>query len=132
MACVTACPSGVQYEKLIEATRAQVERRYTRSWSSRVLRRIIFALFPRPGRLRILCGPLWLYQRSGMQWLVRRSGLLKLLPESLRGMEAMLPAVRLGGGSSVPNRVPAQGAARGKVGLLLGCVQRVFFSHVNA
>jgi glycolate oxidase iron-sulfur subunit len=133
MACVTACPSGVQYEKLIEATRAQVERRYTRSLGSRVLRRIIFALFPRPGRLSFLCLPLWLYQRSGIQWLTRRSGLLKLLPEGFRGMESMLPVLRFGQWrSKMPKRIPAQGAERGKAALLLGCVQRVFFANVNA
>jgi glycolate oxidase iron-sulfur subunit len=133
MACVTACPSGVQYEKLIEATRAQVERRYTRSLGSRFLRRIIFALFPRPGRLSLLCLPLWLYQRSGIQRLTRRSGLLKLMPEGFRGMESMLPALRFGQWrSKMPKRIPAQGAERGKAALLLGCVQRVFFANVNA
>ncbi|MBA2773810.1 MAG: 4Fe-4S dicluster domain-containing protein, partial [Nocardioidaceae bacterium] len=46
MACVTACPSGVQYDKLIESTRAQVERRYDRPADDRLLRATIFALFP--------------------------------------------------------------------------------------
>src|SRR5207245_1411961 len=79
MACVTACPSGVQYDKLIEATRAQIERHYPRSFGARLQRRMIFAIFPHPGRLRLLLGPIWLYQRLGLQWLVRRSGLLTLL-----------------------------------------------------
>ncbi|HET7279997.1 MAG TPA: 4Fe-4S dicluster domain-containing protein, partial [Dermatophilaceae bacterium] len=51
MACVTACPSGVQYDKLIEATRAQVERRFDRPRRDRALRAAIFALFPYPKRL---------------------------------------------------------------------------------
>src|SRR5919112_581096 len=62
MACVTACPSGVQYEKLIEATRAQIERHYPRTLPDRLFRRLIFALFPHPERLRLLSMPLWLYQ----------------------------------------------------------------------
>ncbi len=74
MACVTSCPSGVQYDKLIEATRQQVERRYPRSRGDRALRALIFALFPHPGRLRALRGPLGLYRRTGLQRLVRRSG----------------------------------------------------------
>ena len=52
MACVTACPSGVQYDKLIEATRAQVERRFDRPAADRALRAAIFALFPYPRRLQ--------------------------------------------------------------------------------
>ncbi len=133
MACVTACPSGVKYDKLIEATRAQIERNYTRPLSQRLHRRMIFALFPHPGRLRALLAPLWLYQRLGLQYLARRSGLLKLLPERLRNMEALLPEVTLRMlSSSMPTRIAAQGAPRRRVGLLTGCVQRVLFSEVNA
>ena len=58
MACVTACPSGVQYAPLIEATRGQIERRFDRSLADRLFRSMIFALFPFPGRLRIALLPL--------------------------------------------------------------------------
>ena len=58
MACVTACPSGVQYAPLIEATRGQIERRYPRSLGDRLFRSAIFALFPFPRRLRIALAPL--------------------------------------------------------------------------
>src|ERR1044071_6747138 len=66
MACVTACPSGVRYDRLIEDTRAQVERRHARSPRDRALRAAIFALFPYPRRLRLLRGPLRAYQSSGL------------------------------------------------------------------
>ena len=133
MACVTACPSGVQYDKLIEATRPQVERRADRTLGDRLFRRIIFGLFPYPGRLRLTAGKLWAYQRLGLQRLVRATGVLSLLPARLRAMEAMLPAVSLRGAwSTPPVRVPAAGERRRRVGLLLGCVQRVFFHEVNA
>ena len=95
MACVTACPSGVQYGKLIEATRAQIERNYQRPFLDRLFRRLIFWLFPHPNRLRLLMLPLWLYQRSGLRWLLRKSGLLRLLPERLRSMESLLPEIQL-------------------------------------
>ena len=72
MACVTACPSGVQYDKLIESTRQQIDRRYERSLRERFFRELVFQLFPYPNRLRILAVPLWLYQRSGLQRVVRR------------------------------------------------------------
>ena len=95
MACMTACPSGVEYGKLIEATRAQIERNYKRPLLDRLLRKLIFAIFPYPKRLRWLMLPLWFYQRSGLRWLVRASGLLRLLPESLRSMESLLPEIHL-------------------------------------
>src|SRR5436305_8966793 len=77
MACMTACPSGVQYDKLIEATRAQVERNAHRSAGDRLFRRFLFEVFPYPSRLRVLTGPLGAYQRLGLAGLVRHSGLLK-------------------------------------------------------
>ena len=132
MACLTSCPSGVQYDKLIEATRAQVERNYSRPLRDRLVRALLFALFPHPRRLRAASLPLWLYQRTGLRRLARRSGLIKLLPVRLRSMEALAPPVRAGAfARRMPELIPAQGKRRGRVGLLLGCVQRVFFRHVN-
>ncbi|WP_172620926.1 heterodisulfide reductase-related iron-sulfur binding cluster [Rubrobacter xylanophilus] len=130
MACVTACPSGVQYDKLIEATRAQVERRYERTPEDRAFREMIFNLFPYPERLRLVSAPLRLYQRVGIRDLVRRSGLLKLMPERLRAMEELLPEVPEE--ERIPEVTPPLGEKRRRVGLLTGCVQRVFFSKVNA
>ena len=134
MACMSACPSGVKYDKLIEATRAQIERNYSRSVSDRLLRTMIFHLFPRPERLRLLRGPMRIYQRSGLQSLVRRSGILRLLPSSMRSMEALMPSPSPAetNGNALPERVQAQGERRLRVGLLLGCVQSVFFPEVNA
>ncbi|MDQ4039272.1 MAG: glycolate oxidase subunit GlcF [Actinomycetota bacterium] len=130
MACVTACPSGVQYNKLIEATRAQVERRYTRTWGDRALRALIFAIFPHKKRLRLLRGPLRLYQRIGLARLVRRTGLLERLAPRLAAMERLAP--QLGKRERVPEYVPALGQRRAVVGLLTGCVQGEFFPAVNA
>jgi glycolate oxidase iron-sulfur subunit len=130
MACVSACPSGVQYNKLIEATRAQVERRFERPRSERALRSAIFAFFPHPRRLRLMRGPLLLHQRSGLSRLLRRSGVLERISPRLATMEALAP--RLGRVERVPERTPAQGQRRGTVGMLLGCVQREFFPGVNA
>jgi glycolate oxidase iron-sulfur subunit len=132
MACVTACPSGVQYEKLIETTRAQIERNYPRSVADRLFRKLIFALFPYPRRLRAMALPLLLYQRSGLQKLLRRSGILRLLPVRLQSMEALLPDLsRESLGVQMPRIIPALGTRRMRVGLLLGCVQQVFFADVN-
>jgi glycolate oxidase iron-sulfur subunit len=130
MACMPVCPSGVDYGKLIEATRAQIERKHQRSKGEKLFRRFIFDLFTRPERLRAMRWPLLFYQRSGMQTLLRRSGALKLLPERLRTMEALLP--KLPAREAVAELTPAKGQKRLRVGLLLGCVQREFFPQVNA
>ena len=131
MACVTACPSGVQYDSLLEAARPQVERDAKRGIGDRAFRRLIFSMFPHPGRLRVLTWPLGLYQKSGIRRLVHASGVLKLFPKRLQAMEGLLPPISFGG-VDIPERVPAQGTQRRRVGLLLGCVQRVFFGEVNA
>ena len=132
MACVTACPSGVQYDKLVEATRPQLERRIERTTGDRLFRQFIFSIFPYPKRLRWVALKLWAYQKTGLQWLVRASGLLELLPARLRAMESMAPSIRLSDAfSSMPEVVPAVTPKRRRVAMLLGCVQRVFFSNVN-
>jgi glycolate oxidase iron-sulfur subunit len=132
MACVTACPSGVQYGKLIEATRAQLERQYRRSPAELLHRQFIFNLFPYPQRLRAAMWLAWLYQASGLRRLLRGSGLLKLLPRKLRSTEALLPSITASElRSELPERIPAVGPQRKRVGLLTGCVQRVLFAHVN-
>jgi glycolate dehydrogenase iron-sulfur subunit len=133
MACITACPSGVQYNKLIESTRQQIERRYPRRRSDRLFRAMLFALFPHPARLRFLALPLLLYQRSGMQSLIMRTGLLSRLPPRLASLHTLMPTVTLRGlRRRIPAHVSARGKRRARVGLLTGCVQRVFFSQVNA
>ena len=132
MACVTACPSGVQYDKLIEATRSQIERNYPRSLPDKLFRRMLFELFPHPQRLRLMAAPLWLYQVSGLRWLVQHSGILNILPARLKAMEALLPPVSISGlRLNIQQLTPANGTKRRRVGLLLGCVQRVFFAEAN-
>ena len=131
MACMTACPSGVQYNKLIEDTRAQVDRNIPRSTEDSLFRKLLFATFPHPARLRLMAGPLFLYQRSGLQRLVRASGLLTLVPRRFAAMESLLPRVPARFASSMPERVAPVSTLRRRVGMLTGCVQQVFFSHVN-
>jgi glycolate oxidase iron-sulfur subunit len=130
MACVTACPSGVQYNRLIEDTRQQVERRHRRSPRDRALRTAIFSLFPYPNRLRLLRGPLRVYQASGLQRLVARTGLLPRLLPTMATLETLAPPLRTP--ERLPRRIPARGERRAVVGMLTGCVQRAFFPDVNA
>ena len=130
MACVTACPSGVQYDKLIEATRVQVERHHERPAGQRALRAAIFALFPYKRRLRAMRGPLRAYQATGVSTLVRRSRLLDRLAPTLAAMEALAPPLQAR--EKLPERVAAVGERRAVVGMLTGCVQGEFFPAVNA
>ncbi|MDQ3274296.1 MAG: heterodisulfide reductase-related iron-sulfur binding cluster [Actinomycetota bacterium] len=130
MACVTSCPSGVQYDKLIESTRAQVERRHQRTAKDKALRALIFSIFPHPRRLRLLRGPLRGMQRTGLDRLLRRTGLLDRVSPQLAAMERLAP--RLGRAERLPEHLPASGARRAVVGLLTGCVQGAFFPGVNA
>ncbi len=130
-ACETACPSGVDFGHLMEATRGQVARHYTRSLPDRLLRRFILGVFTNPGLLRLLVPPLRAYQRLGIQRALRKSGLLKLLGR-WGGMESLLP--ELAGSAAIPDLPEvtlAVGEKRGRVALLQGCVQRVFFAGVN-
>ena len=130
MACVTSCPSGVQYDHLIVQTRAQVERRHERSRGDRAIRELIFALFPRPRRLRALRGPLRLAQRTGLDRIAGRSALVRRISPRLATMAALAPPIT--DAPRVPEHVPARGERRAVVGMLTGCVQREFFPGVNA
>lgn len=132
LACVTTCPSGVQYDKLISATRHQIERNYPRSLWDRLFRKLIFSVFPYPALLRIFLIPLWFYQILGLQRLVRATGLLKLISPRLGAMESILPKItRKSFGDNFPDVIPVQSEKRYRVGMILGCVQRLFFSPVN-
>jgi glycolate oxidase iron-sulfur subunit len=131
MACMTACPSGVQYGKLIEDTRAQVERNIPRPAADTLFRKLLFATFPYANRLRLLALPMLVYQRSGLQKLVRASGLLSALPKRMAAMESLLPRVPANLFHHLPTRIAPASAPRRRVGMLSGCVQQVFFQHVN-
>jgi glycolate oxidase iron-sulfur subunit len=124
-ACESACPSGVPFGSLLEATRAQFRRQRP---ADSLLSRLIFAVFPEPARLAVLLAPLKLYQRSGLQRLVRRTGILRRFPR-LAAMEGLLPHVPAA--VPLPERIAAHGTPRGRVGLLIGCVQRHLYPGVN-
>ncbi|HET9736739.1 MAG TPA: heterodisulfide reductase-related iron-sulfur binding cluster [Solirubrobacteraceae bacterium] len=113
MACVTACPSGVQYDRLIERARPQIERHGPRSRRERLLRKGIFALFTHPGRLRAAVPFMALPIKKPFGHLAPKVG--------VRAAMRRLPEV-----------TPAVGERRGRVALMQGCVQRVFFNDVNA
>jgi len=126
-ACETACPSGVRFGSLLEATRAQL-RRTGPPARRRLLEAFVLALFPNPGRLGKALAAFNLYKRSGLRALTRASGVLRRFP-SLAAMDALLDDVPAR--SPLPEVVPARGRLAGRVGLLTGCVQRHLYPHVN-
>jgi glycolate oxidase iron-sulfur subunit len=146
MGCVTSCPSGVQYAPLIEATRAQIERRYPRSLADRLFRGAIFALFPYPARLRIALMPLAMLstfrrnrgdrkerrEQNGFTQRSLRSPRFFPIVARLGAMLSLAPKVTWRSlFACIPGRTPAVGAPRLTVGLLTGCVQRLVFPRVN-
>jgi glycolate oxidase iron-sulfur subunit len=123
MACVTACPSGVRYDRLIERVRPQVERHHKRSLSERALRRLVFATLPHPRRLRALAPLLAPARALGAGRLPGGLGALaQVAPRA-----SLRKTIRL----RLPARTAPVGEQRGRVGLLLGCVQRVFYGEVQ-
>ena len=131
-ACVTACPSGVAYGDLIEGARAQIEQRHRRPLRERIVRGLIFRLFPYPRRLRWAARPLRWLQRTGLLAVLTRSRLLDRLMPRLAAMQRLAPPVVAPTPERLPLRTAAVGRRRLTVGLLTGCVQSVFFPGVNA
>ncbi len=130
-ACETACPSGVEYGKLVEHARARIENEYQRPLFTRFARNIVFKrLLPYPSRIAFVARFLRIYQRSGLQSLARATRILKLL--GLADRERLLPRIddyfffdEFG------KTFPAQGARRARVAFFAGCIANVTFTKLN-
>ena len=129
--CETACPSGVEYGKLVEHARARIETEYRRPWLTRTLRDFVFnRLLPFPGRIGTVAKLLRFYQHSGLQAIARATGVLKWV--GLAERERMLPRIddefffgELG------KSFPAVGERRARIAFFAGCVANVTFSKLN-
>ena len=130
-ACETACPSGVEYGKLVELARAQIEQNYRRPWPSRLAREFVYRrLLPYPRRIATAARLLRIYQRSGLAAIARGTGTLKLL--GLADRECLLPKIdRDFFFGELGRTFPAKGARRARVAFFAGCVAQVTFSELN-
>src|ERR1700730_17532391 len=130
-ACETACPAGVEYGKLVEGARAQIEQNYQRPFFSRIARSPVFGhLLPYPQRIAAVARVARFYQQSGLQTVARQSGLLRLF--GMADREKLMPAIekefffsRLG------QTFPAQGKRRARVALFAGCISQVSFAALH-
>jgi glycolate oxidase iron-sulfur subunit len=140
LACVTACPSGVQYAPLIEKQRAQIEHRYTRDSSDSLFRSVLMAIVPYPWRMRVVMLPL-LFLGPLLRRMTRAgTTTASTRPEATEGslwrriiaaMTLAPPVTWRGLVDQVAEHTPAVGSERLKVALLAGCVQRLSFGKVN-
>jgi glycolate oxidase iron-sulfur subunit len=134
LACMTACPAGVNYAELFENARAEAEASGVLRTPKRSFIRWLTVgwLFMDLSRLQFVGRFIRLYQRLGLQNLVRISGLLKLLPRRLQELEAMTPVIQPRFSSDlIPPVMPAAGQKKYRVALLTGCAQDLMFSDVN-
>jgi glycolate oxidase iron-sulfur subunit len=123
----------VPYGSLIEAAKAAMETERPGGIARRAFRWVNFGLMlRRPRMLRAAAAALRLYQASGLQAVARRSGLTRLLPGTLPAWEALLPPLPARSARArLPRLIPAEGARRGRVAMLEGCVQSVVFGDHN-
>jgi len=134
LACMTACPAGVNYAELFEHARAEAEQSGVLKSAPRSLIRnfTLRWLFLDLKRLQWIGRTLRFYQRLGLQSFVRHSGVLRLLPQRLRELEAMTPAVQPRFSAEMISAVtPALKPKRYRVAVLTGCAQDLIFSDVN-
>jgi glycolate oxidase iron-sulfur subunit len=132
-ACETACPSGVEYGKLVEVARGQIDKYYKRPPLAALMRKLFFyQLLPYRRRLEVAGKILRFYQRSGLERLVLASRLLKLMPWNLHRVAALAPRMekpffteRLG------TVVPAVGTRRYRVAFFAGCIANLSFARLN-
>ncbi|MSP37015.1 MAG: 4Fe-4S dicluster domain-containing protein [Deltaproteobacteria bacterium] len=125
-ACESACPSGVQYGRIAETAREHIGPPGS-PMAQAILHFVFTQLLPFPNRLKLAFALLRLYQRSGLQKLLR-----PLLPQKLRDMDAMLPAMAKKFFQPEANVLPAIGPRRARVAMLNGCVMPLMFGEVNA
>jgi glycolate oxidase iron-sulfur subunit len=132
-ACETACPSGVEYGRLVEAARGQIQTHYRRPAAYRFLQRLFLCeIIPHPKRLETVGKLLRLYQRIGLEKAVLASGILKLFPGRLAELAPLAPRMEKPFFTArVGSVIPAEGPRRFRVAFLAGCISSLAFARLN-
>lgn len=132
LACETACPSGVKYSSLIETSRSQIERNYSRSGGENFIRSLIFSIFPYSLRLKLLLPFLLTFKYLGIKFILTKTRLINILPQILRNFINLTPDLSASEVfSGLPKFIESKTGVKYTVLLLKGCVQSVFFPNVN-
>lgn len=133
-ACTTACPADVDVGGLIEEARGQVRQAIPLTGVKRLVSHFFLKeLFPHPKRLQTAGGLLKFYQKSGLQKAVRSTGVLRMMPDHLAEMEAIMPEIQPSVQKTYHNVdvIPAKGVPKAQVSMLKGCIMDVMFSDIN-
>ena len=134
LACQTACPAGVDYARLFETARADIEQHVNQDPPSRTFWRTLTLrmLFMRPRLLRMTGRLLYGYQKIQADKLARRMGLMRLLPATLERLEPQTPRIcaKFSDDLIAIDESPRE-PVRHHVALLTGCVQDLAFSSIN-
>ena len=131
LACMTTCPSGVNYMHLVDQARVRIERDYRRPWIERLLRAVLAFVLPRPKAFRTsmilarLARPFAGLLPSG------GTSAIPTLSKRIKAMLALSPHGLPPPGPSAGSVFPAQGERRGRVALLQGCAQQVLAPRIN-
>jgi len=130
--CESACPSGVQYGRLVEAARADIERNTRRPWLTRIVRDFVFRkLLPSPMLLTAAGAMLYMYQVSGLQKVLRLAGVMKLLGP-LGDREALAPSAQIPFFfRQIGQTFPAEGERKYRVAMMAGCIANISFARLN-
>ena len=130
-ACETACPSGVEYGKLVELARAQIEQKYKRPFFSRIVRNLVFQrLLANPSHIASTARLIRFYQNSGLASVARASGILRLL--RLNYLEQLLPKIDdKFFFSELGKTFVTRGPRRARVAFFAGCIAQVTYSELN-
>lgn len=129
-ACVTSCPAGVEYGKLVETAHHQISHHQKENGKSSFGNLILIKLFEKQRRLKLIGRLLKMYQKSGLEFLVQKSKVLKLFSNKLHELTFLSPKVS--GYKKYPLRTkPLNDEKKMKVGVVTGCIQDVFFNDVN-
>ena len=130
--CESACPSGVQYGRLVEAARAEIEVKVKRPWLERKVRDFVFRrLLPSPGLLTAAGAMLYVYQISGLQRVLRLTGLLNAFG-ALGAKEALAPSAQIPFFfRQIGQTFPAECDRKYRVAMMAGCIANVSFARLN-